>query len=351
MTRHHLHRLAGAGLVAMILGSTALGQDASSQFEPIDAIEIPEWLAMELADQSSEAVRRYRASRSESRALETEIRKLRHEYFRSRNTELRQIGISKLRTYTDAAAYPVLMEVFRRDRMDVRSAILDMLMDQRSADADVSLVWASIFDKDMDFRVEALKRMAARVDETDGASDRIVWLVGKALDYGTGPQIDAAARAADNLNIVAVIPQLINAQFGGTTAGIGSGGSTGDLAWIMIARQVAFVSDLTPVVSQSAVAFDPQLSVISEGVLLRIGDAVVTTYRFDVHNSLLGLTSRAWGQDTASLGWSRDAWDDWYRGEFEPFLAQQELERAAEQVDTSNAMVAESTEPASKKPG
>lgn len=56
--------------------------------------------------------------------------------------------------------------------------------------------------------------------------------------------------------------------------------ANGQIANIVVATQVAFVSDLTPVVSQSSAAFDPQLDVVSEGVRLLVEGYVSADRRY-----------------------------------------------------------------------
>ena len=52
--------------------------------------------------------------------------------------------------------------------------------------------------------------------------------------------------------------------------------TNGQTSNIYVATQIAFVSDLQPVVSESAVGFDPTLATVNEGVrLLKIGRAHV----------------------------------------------------------------------------
>ena len=51
-------------------------------------------------------------------------------------------------------------------------------------------------------------------------------------------------------------------------------------AWVAVATQVAFVSDLQPVVSESAVGFDPDLEVVSEGVVLDVEGTVSADRRY-----------------------------------------------------------------------
>lgn len=70
-------------------------------------------------------------------------------------------------------------------------------------------------------------------------------------------QVDFLVKAtqADRRNVTLTAPRLTFAN--------------GQIANISVGTQVAFVSDLTPVVSESSAAFDPQLEVVTEGVVLR----------------------------------------------------------------------------------
>ncbi|MCA9300529.1 MAG: hypothetical protein KDA28_15770, partial [Phycisphaerales bacterium] len=144
----------------------------------------------------------------------------------------------------------------------------------------------------------------------------------------------AAAQVAGVLKMHEMIPHLINAQVSGQTGGNREG--TGSLAWIMNATQVAFVSDLEPVVADSAVAFDPELSVVSQGTLLQVFDAVVVTYRTEVHTTLMGLAEDAWGRPAPrELGWDSGKWHDWYDDELVPHMERELADM--EQAPTTDA--------------
>ncbi|MBY0261308.1 MAG: hypothetical protein K2Q20_03145, partial [Phycisphaerales bacterium] len=84
----------------------------------------------------------------------------------------------------------------------------------------------------------------------------------------------------------------------------------------------SFVSGLTPIVGNSAVGFNPQVSVLNTGTVLRIIDANVVTYRTEVTVALGALASRNWGgQSVTHLGSNPEAWAHWYREEFTPYRA------------------------------
>ncbi len=60
--------------------------------------------------------------------------------------------------------------------------------------------------------------------------------------------------------------------------------TNGQTSNIFITRQVGFVSDLQPVVSDSAVGFDPTINTISEGVILIVGGTASADRRFVTMN-------------------------------------------------------------------
>jgi len=271
-------------------------------------------------DPQSPVARSYAAQQKKRLAAERELKKIRFQHFGSvTNVEIRQAGILKLRAYTDASVYPSLIEIFRDEKNDVRQAVLDHLADRRSDEGDTCLAWIATRDRSRELRTAAAARLAARIQETGGASPRIAMVVYGALQSGDESLIAQGAELAAGIGMVETIPWLIAAQLGSAPVSSGSEpAGNGDLAWIMVGTQTAFVSDLTPVVAESAVAFDPQLSVVTEGVILRVHDAAVTTYRHEVHNALIELSERSWGRPTRGLGWDQDAWRDWYKNQYLP---------------------------------
>jgi hypothetical protein len=273
------------------------------------------------------------ASRQKRRSdMERELRKIRAEYFRGiRNRQIRQTGIMKIREYTDPVIYPSLLEIFVRDGDDVRGAILDHLVDQQNDEADTVVAWTAIFDRDSDFRAMAAERLKHRIAIAGEPTPRIKSVIAEGLRRNRDDEIAAAAQLAQALRIAEAIPMLINLQV--QQRGSASGGRERSLAWILVGQQQAFVSDLTPVIGASAVAFDPKLSVVTTGTVLRVVDAVVITYRVDVHNALVGLTSDLWGQSTAHLGWDGRAWADWYRNEFRPYWAARQAEEERQHIE------------------
>lgn len=324
--------------LAALVGAAAAQQQVRTSVGVHRPESLPAWLVLELAGDHDDA---YRHRKSPARAdLEKQLRTLRFDFFRARrNVELRQVGLSQLREHLTAENHPIIADVFGRES-DVMEAHFDTLAASESPDADAVLAWAAMRGEREEHRQSAANRLAARTAEAGEAADSAVYVIAYELLRQDERYVGRAAMLADNLNIVQVIPHLINAQLsGGGAARGGSGQRQGDKGWILIGRQVAFVSDLTPVVADSAVAFDPTLSVLTEGALLRVQDGVVVTYRTDVHNALMRLGSRATGQDLGRLdfGWDQGKWWRWYREDVLPLLAERAGAERAEEADDEPA--------------
>ena len=115
--------------------------------------------------------------------------------------------------------------------------------------------------------------------------------------------LNRCLRLAGALRAVQAIPLLIFAQ-----ATADRLDSTGDVAWIAIATQQAFVAAVEPVVGSGAGAFRPIPGVVQEGVVLRVVDAVVTAmqdlgYRsFQRRRDTCGSANRSTARENTSPG-------------------------------------------------
>ncbi len=272
-----------------------------------------------IADPASPEQRALAEQRKAAAAVEKELKLIRSKYFRStRNTEIRQVGISKLAKFDDPAVFPLLIELFKDEDEDARRAVIDHLASLKDDSADASIAWSAVFDKSKSFRAELARRVGRIAAEREAVSNRVKSVVATGLRSRKDDTVAAAANLANILGLYEAIPMLISAQVVGGGGGASDGGDR-SLAYILVGSQVAFVSDLQPVVGDSAVAFDPTVSVATEGVILRVIDAYVVTYRVDVHNALVDLSTRGWGgRSTASLGWDTAKWREWYATEFLP---------------------------------
>ncbi|MCW5776630.1 MAG: hypothetical protein KIS87_09345 [Phycisphaeraceae bacterium] len=317
--------VAAVGVALALAGTT---HPAAAQPTTRTTVEtgdsVPEWLRAHIPNPDDPRYQEWAAQQKQRRELERELQRLRATYFRdTRAVERRQVGIAELRKYTEPFAYPSLLEVFKRDGWDVRTAILDMLQDQATDEADATLAWVAVFDHDPALKVNAEERLLKRIAKTGEVSDRIKLVLAGGLQRDRNADAASAAGIIRTLRLHDMIPLLIASQVRGETRGATEARNS-SLGWIVIGQQIAFVSDLTPVVADSAVGFDPTLSVVTEGVVLRVIDAVVVTYRVEVHNALVGLTSELWGRSTAGLGWDREAWMRWYNSDFLPHMRARE---------------------------
>jgi hypothetical protein len=297
--------------------------------------DVPDWVKKLAIDPASPAAQKYAAQQKVRVANEKALRKIRATHFGTiKNQQIRQEGILQVREFNDPAVFPSLVELFKKEGPDVRTAIMEMFKDSRSPEGDTCLAWMAVFDDEAEIRLAAETRLKARIKEEGKVPDTIKYVLYEGIRTGkTGPMA-ASAHLINNLNILEAIPWLIAGQLQGgpasgvTGAGLGGNERNGALAWIVVGTQIAFVSDLTPVVGPSAVGFDPTLSVITEGVILRVLDAAVYSYNVDLNNNLVDMTSRLTGQSTRGLGWNLPAWQDWYAKDFPKQLAEKQAKDA-----------------------
>ncbi len=247
------------------------------------------------------------AFRKRSRGYAVEIRRIRHEYLgRMRVAELRERGIHELRSLTDPAAFMPLIEELSDQKDDVRLAVLDHFSAQGD-DGQAALAWVAIHDPGEAFRHEAQRRMVSP------APDPVLRVLGNALRSNRHDIANHAGTLAGSLRALQAIPLLIFAQ-----ATVDPFDEPGDLAWIAVATQRAFVARIEPIVGSGVGAFQVIPGVVSEGAILRVVDAVVIFYRTEVHRSLVMMTTDDWGQSTAHLGYDMRQWWTWYNDQYLP---------------------------------
>ncbi len=247
------------------------------------------------------------AFRRRSRDYAARIRRIRHEYLgRMRVDELRDRGIGELRMLTDPAAFMPLIEELTGQKDDVRLAVLDHFSGQGD-DGQAALAWVAIHDPGEAFRHEARRRMASP------APDPVLRVLDSALRSNRHDIANHAGTLAGSLRVLQAIPLLIFAQ-----ATADPFDEPGDLAWIAVATQRAFVARIEPIVGSGVGAFQVIPGVVSEGVILRVVDAVVIFYRTEVHRSLVMMTTDDWGQSTAHLGYDMKQWWAWYNDQYLP---------------------------------
>lgn len=306
-----------AALLVAVIAAPASGQGLSFPASPggVAVLRIPP----EMDPHSPEGIR-LREMAVKRRGYELELREFKKGYFgRRMDRSVRDMGLEKIRGYEDPAAFPLLSKILADAGDDVRDAVLDHYADLDTPEADAALAWEAVYHRNAGWREAAMDRLAARHRGGREPAQLVVDVLANGLREREEPVVVRASAAAAQLSLLQLIPLMAQAQV--TTAGTGGGGGPrGDLAYIFIGRQTAFIADLVPVVSDSAVAFDPQVGVISEGVILRVTDAFVAEYRPAVNGILTGMADDLTGFSTASLGYDVPAWLDWYTGEIQPVL-------------------------------
>ncbi len=322
-------------LLTLLAATLAIAEPASQPAPATDTRISPTGIASSEADPFAPALLEFNRKRAR---YELDIRRIRTLHFLTRHTPTRQAGIAKLRAITAPEAFAPMLATLGGEDDDARLAALDHLADQPDPRADAVLAWHAVFDGRERLRAECRERLAARAasrnvpEETRSA-------VAEGLRSDHPPTAAQAAELAERLNLLDALPMVIRAQVnqqqaaagGGASVGGGGGTSLGSdtaLAYIIIGRQTTFVADLTPVVGQNAVAFDPTIGVITEGAVLRITDAVVRVYNVALHNTLTRWSSAAWGRSTEHLGWDVNAWLAWYADEFRPMRAPRQADEA-----------------------
>lgn len=280
---------------------------------------------------SNDAMKKSSQTRAQN---EKQLRTIRRKHFGlGKGTASRQEGLAKLLEIAEPAMYPLFIEVFGRDDLETKTTVMGLFEQAASPEGDAALTWMAVFDRDAAAREEALQRAIKRKAKWPvTATPRAVQLVAfEALGSRDAATVTRAGNVVDALNIVEALPWMIAGQARSTSSG-GATERTGALAWIVVGTQTNYVSDLEPVVSEGAVAFDPEISTFTSGTFIRVLDAVVVTYNLELHNALTRFSRRLTNADTDHLGWNYAAWKRWHENEFKPLWAakvQTELDKQA----------------------
>ncbi len=278
----------------------------------------------------------FAAQRKRAMEFERTLNRIRVKHFGSvRVPDIRKDGVEQVRTALTkfaietnqatgapiaecfAEGYTPLLEIFEREAPDVRLAMIDLITERPSPQAQAALAWVACFDASSDMRAGALEGLQALALD-GGLAEGAKIALAHALRAGTDEQAIAAAGAAESLKILEAIPLLIAAQVAPANR---AAQRAGPKAFIFVGTQRTFVSDVTPVVGTSAVAFDPTVSTLNTGSLLVIHDSLVTSYRSEVHAALVRMTTEAWGRSTEYLGYDLAGWSAWYERNLRPALA------------------------------
>lgn len=323
---------AAFGLLSAIVSNGSAAAQAPPAFEQTDPrygllTPIPDHGAVppivEMMRAAAEPTRQERDFRAESRRYARQVRAIRHEFLGDvKVARLRAQGIAALCELTDPAAFRPLVEETRREEDDVRLAVMDHLAAQGDR-GQAALARMAVYEEDQGMRHQAGRRL------TRPASDAVLAVLDEGLRSTTHAIANRAGTVSGALGALQTIPLLIFAQ-----ATADPVDDEGDLAWIAVGTQEAFVARVEPVVGSGAGAFQPIPGVVSSGTILRVVDAVAIFYRTEVHRVLVQMTTDDWGEPTAGLGYDIRAWWEWYNGEYLPYKNRQiTAARLAEQAE------------------
>jgi len=254
-------------------------------------------------------------ARAEQRSYEQALRELCQRYFHTRRPAIRAEGVAQLRQFTDPASFEPMIEVFARETPETRHAMLDHFAESGEY-GQAALAFVAITDPDRAFRSEAMSRIKRP------ACDAVLRVVDSSLRQKQHEVVNNAGALAGNLNILAAIPPMIFAQVADDPVR-----GTGDLAWIAIGTTKTYVANVVPIVGDNSGAFTPVIGSVIEGVLLRVQDAVAYSYRTEVHQALVSMTTTDFGESTEWLAYDMRAWWQWFNTQYVPFKQAQEEQR------------------------
>lgn len=228
--------------------------------------------------------------------------------FGPRKGAARARGFAQLADWTDPSSWAPLWRIMREEADDARLATLDHFASQGGL-GQAQLAQIAIRDEDAAIRHEASRRIPRP------AGPEVLAVLDDALRSPTHAIANQAGILAGRVDAFGAIPALIFAQ-----ATTDEARSKADLAWIAVGTRQSYVANVVPIVGNSSGAFQPVIGSVASGVVMRVQDAVVYTYRADVHNALVALTTRDAGRATADFGWDMRRWWSWFNAEYVPAM-------------------------------
>ncbi|MSR17914.1 MAG: hypothetical protein EXS00_01905 [Phycisphaerales bacterium] len=214
---------------------------------------------------------------------------------------------SVLAAFTDQSGFQTLYESLAPAGQNAASALITHFATQGSG-GQAALAWMSLEDTDPAVRHSASRSIRQPL------CNAVLATIDGALRSTNHQRVNRAGLLAGQLQATAAIPLLIFAQFARDDLP-----NTGDLAWIAIGTTTSYVANLIPILGDGSGAFAPVIGQVTEGVVMRVQDAVVYTARADVHTSLIALSSYDWGHDTGYLAWDMPTWAVWFNTQYVPF--------------------------------
>jgi len=308
-----------ATLLSLSGGAMGMGEPTA---QPPKGKGVPEVRTTETAEEMERAALSAKEMATRKFVLRRDLQVVRNRHFTGvRSEAVRAAGMERLRQMAgDPVALPIMLDVFAGEPDGVRVRVLEMLADLKTDASDATVAWVAMTAENLTLKKGAMSAVERRSWQLKGDVPMGVQsVIAAGLESSDNARAATAANMALGLRLYEAIPSMIAAQVRPSNAGEPGAGA---IAQIVIGTQRAFISDLTPVVGQGAVAFDPQVSTVTDGVVLRVFDAYVITYRTEVHSALVALSQQlAPDSKVATIGYDQEKWAQWYASEGEKAIA------------------------------
>ncbi len=323
----HMIRVA---IIAVLAVSGASFAQLSEPFEPRGAIRTPE--------QAAQA-----KSGAELRELKRALGGVRYRHFDGAKPDgVAQAGVAELERTLKASAnprkYAVALDVFRRSDARARSALLEVMAQDGSDGALGALAFLSCRE-DEAYGERATALLIERA-ETARKSPSVLWVVQRMLAQPHVPTASRAAGLVDAIDLIDAVPMLIVTQTFSHDDGRSQSLGTAEDIQVKedaVERELWFGIRLAPpvyetlegrsgIIDYERVYTSPRMP---RDYSKRASHQQTDFYRGEVHDALIEVTTRAWGQSTEYLGWDVELWKKWYIEEFQPaMLAKRAVEQA-----------------------
>ena len=114
--------------------------DGDLKVDTRDGSDTPAWVAQQIQNPDDPRVKEFAKQQKTKKQLEKELYKIRYEFIHNiKKTELRQVGIDKIRSYKQPYIYESLVTIFEKEGDDVRRAVFEHLSDQKNDAADTTM--------------------------------------------------------------------------------------------------------------------------------------------------------------------------------------------------------------------
>jgi hypothetical protein len=222
----------------------------------------------------------------------------------------------KVLAITDTAAVEPLYETFAKQKEPAKRQLMVDALARIGGDLAADKL-VDVLGKDPDDAVAERARVALE----EMRSETVPLMLNNLMRTGDARARDRAARAMAGAGPAAMsgVPHLIRNLITREQKIIHHVPTGSQRSWFATGTNTAYVSDLTPVVAEAAVGWDPTISYVVSGAVLDVkaqfepwNEYVWVTVR---HEDVLASLQRITGQ---SFGWDVRAWYRWYWHSYMP---------------------------------